>query len=140
MPRLVHVSPPATDPMKRSGTIVLTLVTAVAAPACSESRYADDDARHCVDRRADTVVDARYCYRQSHGSPYLYYYGGIIAGRGGYYGSHIRGGSYTAQPGRSYVDGGSSYRSYLGRTSARSSTSRGGFGTTGRGRAGSFGG
>jgi len=125
---------------KRSTTVTLGLVSALAAVGCGgggEESFSDDSARHCVDTRTDKVVEERACatgHRGAGMSPFLYYYGGTLIGRS-YYGSRLQGYSRAPIRGRTYTTG---YQSYSGYQTARSrsasnarSVSRGSMGTIG---------
>ena len=85
--------------MKRSNTVQLTLLAAVAAAIAGCGR--GQPPRRCVDAN-DVVVDDRFCRdNQSYGStgyvPYHYYYGGP---RGSVApGTHLTGGSSVAPSG-----------------------------------------
>lgn len=107
--------------MKKSSSVTLTLLAAVAALAttgCTKK-----ETRNCIDQN-NRIIEDRYCEQQPvtgyYGGSYPYYwrYGGSS---GGHIGDLVFGGSSTPTPGRTAVSG---------------SVSRGGFGSS-AGEAGS---
>lgn len=124
------------NPMRRSATITLTILTGIALAACDEPQ---EEIKHCVDENG-VVQDEAVCADAGAEGPtgpidpqhphvgsthFFWYYGG------GYRapltpGTRVTGGSYTPSPGRVY--------------SPPSTITRGGFGSTGHGFGGESGG
>jgi hypothetical protein len=119
--------------LRRTKEITLTILVAIAAAACEESKQpVDEELKHCVD--ADGVVqDESKCHDApvqpptgSDGGPahhsggggghFFWYYGGTRAPVAP--GGRVSGGSHTPTPGKAY---------------SPPSISKGGFGSTGKG-------
>lgn len=109
--------------MKKSASVKLTLVVAVAtfAAACE-----NEDARRCVDKDRQIVVDDKFCQQDGGARPswmpvYIWYYGGS---GGTTWGGRYAGGSFTPTPHTSY------FTPSTRPASSGSSTIRGGFGSS----------
>lgn len=127
--------------LRRTKSITLTILTAIAASACDETPKPpppDPEVKHCVDENG-VVQDEEKCNTspESHpmgpdggpisshpssggGGHFFWYYGGSggVVSPGG----RVSGGSYSPSPGKAY--------------SPPSTITRGGFGSTGAGHAG----
>lgn len=108
--------------MKSSRSIKLILMTSISSSllACIPKQ----DNQQCVDKDG-IIVDESQCNKASpHYNPmYRWYYGGGLFNHG----SRATGGSFTANPSRSYVIHGDSH------FNSGSKVSRGGFGSIGHG-------
>ena len=137
---------------KRTKSITLTILAAVAATACDEKPAisSDEDIKHCVDQdgvvqdesKCAGVPDTHHDHdgsapHHAGGGGHFWYYGG---GRSIAPGGRVTGGSYRPSPGRTYSppSRAPSFSGGGGKVGGGSSPSigRGGFGGTGGGHAG----
>lgn len=120
--------------LRKTKTITLTMLAAIAAAACEETKATTEDIKHCVDENG-VVQDESNCAtvpeHDADGGPidpqhphggghFFWYYGGFSSPQspGTRVTSGTGGGSYTPSVGKSY---------------SPPSISRGGFGATGAG-------